>query len=84
MPSATTSSRASAAPASPSSAAKARATSANEACRVGSRRVWTKSRRRSEISEPKAEKFPGAHGTTTRGISSSSAMKAACIGPAPP
>ncbi|MNC89030.1 hypothetical protein D3C83_49180 [compost metagenome] len=36
------------------------------------------------MSAPKAQKLPGRSGTTTREISSSSAMKAACIGPAPP
>ena len=51
---------------------------------VGDTRVATKSRRRSAISSPNAEKLPGIGGTSTVPMPSSSAIAAACSGPAPP
>ena len=67
--------------AAPASAAR---TSAMPVLAVGETRVRTKSRRTSAISRPSAEKLPGKGGTTTVCIPSSSAISAACSGPAPP
>jgi hypothetical protein len=56
----------------------------NDASASGVNQVLTKSRRKSATSMPKAEKWPGARGTTTLAMRNSRATIAACKGPAPP
>jgi hypothetical protein len=46
--------------------------------------VRARSRLESETTRPNAERTPAALGQRTRVMSSSSAIRAACIGPAPP